>query len=93
MTKYEIMAMIMRNENRFGSNPFTVAAKLASCLEILSDRLQDEELAQLIQIGGAIYQYGIEEYKQPVALEDLFPASENWPAPTPTRNAFRHRDD
>lgn len=91
MTKYEIMAMIMRNENRFPGNPFTVSAKLAACLEPLSDRLSDEDLAQLIQIGGAIYQYGIDECEQAVELEDLFPACENWPVPHPARSGFHHR--
>lgn len=91
MTKYEIMAMIMRNENRFAGNPFTVTAKLAVCLETVSDRLSDEDLAQLIQIGGAIYQYGLDESKQAVELEDLFPACENWPIPNPARSGFRHR--
>lgn len=89
MTKYEIIALMMRGENQFEGNPFTVAAKLASCLEALSDRLLDEELAQLIQIGGAIYQHGVEEYKRQVGPEDLFPACENWPTPNPARSGFR----
>lgn len=91
MTKYEIMAMMMCNENRFAGDPYTVTAKLAACLETFSDRLSEENLAQLIQIGGAIYQYGIDECKQPVDLEDLFPACENWPVPNPARSGFRNR--
>ncbi len=91
MTKYEIMALIMRKESQFDGDPFTVAAKLASCLEPLSERLCDEELAELIQIGSAVYQYGIDECKQSVPIEDLFPACENWPVPLPTRSGFRHR--
>ena len=91
MTKFEIMAMIMRKENQFEGDPFTVAAKLASCLEKLCERLHDEELAELIQIGGAIYKIGVEEFKQAVPLEDLFPACENWPGPNPDRGGFRHR--
>lgn len=93
MTKYEIMALFMRKENQFEGDPFTIAAKLASCLEPLAERLHDEELAELIQIGSAIYQYGIDECKQAVPLEDLFPACENWPVPHPDRGGFRHRID
>ena len=37
MTKYEIKAMTMRNENLFYSDPFNVTAKLATCLEKLGD--------------------------------------------------------
>lgn len=91
MTKFEIMALMMRNENRFEGEPFMVAAKLASCLELLSERLGDEEVADLIQIGGAIYQFGVDDSKQTVPLEDLFPACENWPVPNPGRGGFRHR--
>lgn len=91
MTKFEIMALITRNENRFEGDPFTVAAKLASCLEPLADRLADKELAELIQIGGAIYQFGLDENRQPIPLEDLFPACENWPVPAPERSAFRRQ--
>lgn len=93
MTKYEIMALFMRKENQFEGEPFTIAAKLASCLEPLAERLHDEELAELIQIGSAIYQYGIDECKQAVPLEDLFPACENWPVPHPDHGGFRHRID
>jgi len=91
MTKFEIMALIMRKENQFEGDPFTIAAKLASCLELASERLRDEELAELIQVGGAIYQLGVEQSKQSVPLEDLFPACENWPGPHPARGGFRHR--
>ncbi|HEY0846402.1 MAG TPA: hypothetical protein VGE12_13620 [Noviherbaspirillum sp.] len=91
MTKFEIMALIMRKENQFEGDPFTVSAKLAACLEPLSERLSDEELAELIQIGGAIYQFGVEQSRQSVPVEDLFPACENWPVPNPDRGGFRHR--
>lgn len=91
MTKFEIMALITRNENRFEGDPFMVAAKLASCLEPLTERLADEELAELIQIGGAIYQFGVDESEQPVPLEDLFSACEGWPVPGPERGTFRRK--
>jgi len=90
MTKFEIMALIMRKENQFEGDAFTLAAKLATCLEPLLDRLQDEEIAELLQIGGGLYQLGIEQCKQSVPLEDLFPACENWPGPYPGRSGFRH---
>lgn len=90
MTKYEIMALIMRKECQFEGDAFTLAAKLATCLEGISGQLRDEELAELIQIGAAIYQQGVEESGQPVPLEDLFPACENWPLPKPERGGFRH---
>lgn len=90
MTKFEIMALIMRKESQFEGDAFTIAAKLASCLEPLSERLRDEELAELIQIGGAIYRHGVEESRRDVPLEDLFPACENWPSPQPGRGGFRH---
>lgn len=90
MTKFEIMALIMRKESQFEGDAFTIAAKLATCLETLSERLRDEEMAELIQVGGAIYQLGVEQCKQPVPLEDLFPACENWPSPHPDRGGFRH---
>jgi hypothetical protein len=90
MTKFEIMALIMRKESQFEGDAFTIAAKLATCLEPLSERLRDDELAELIQIGGAIYRNGVEESKQDVPLEDLFPACENWPSPHPDRGGFRH---
>lgn len=90
MTKFEIMALIMRKENQFEGDAFALAAKLATCLEPLSERLQDEELAELIQIGSGIYRVGVEQSKQSVPLEDLFPACENWPLPNPDRNGFRH---
>jgi hypothetical protein len=90
MTKFEIMALIMRKENQFEGDAFALASKLATCLEPLSERLQDEELAELIQIGSGIYQIGVAQCKQSVPLEDLFPASENWPLPNPDRGGFRH---
>jgi hypothetical protein len=90
MTKFEIMALIMRKESQFEGDAFTIAAKLATCLEPLSERLEDDELAELIQIGGAIYHFGVEQYKDSVPLEDLFPACENWPCPHPDRGGFRH---
>ncbi|GAB3538296.1 hypothetical protein GCM10027343_03670 [Noviherbaspirillum agri] len=91
MTKFEIMALIMRKECQFEVDAFTLAAKLATCLESISDHVRDDELAELIQIGGAIYYRGIEESGQPVSLEDLFPACENWPVPNPNRSGFRQR--
>lgn len=90
MTKFEIMALIMRKESQFEGDAFTIAAKLATCLAPLSERLQDDELAELIQIGGAIYQFGIGQYKDSIPLKDLFPACENWPCPQPDRGGFRH---
>ena len=90
MTKFEIMALIMRKENQFEGDAFAIAARLATCLEPLSERLQDDEMANLIQIGGAIYRFGEEQCKQSVPLEDLFPACENWPRPHPGRGGFRH---
>ncbi|WP_420473186.1 hypothetical protein [Noviherbaspirillum sp. ST9] len=90
MTKFEIMALIMRKESQFEGDAFTIAAKLATCLEQLSERLRDDELAELIQIGGAIYRIGLEQSRQTVPLEDLFPACENWPSPHPDRGGFRH---
>lgn len=91
MTKFEIMALIMREESHSETDAFTVSAKLATLLERLSERLRDDELAELIRIGGSIYRFGIEQSKQPVPLEDLFPACENWPGPHPDRGGFRHR--
>ncbi|HZW12637.1 MAG TPA: hypothetical protein VFF81_05520 [Noviherbaspirillum sp.] len=91
MTKFEIMAMIMRKECQFEGDAFTLAAKLATCLESISEHLRDEELAELIQIGGAIYHQGVEESQEPVPLEDLFPACENWPLPNMNRSGFRHQ--
>lgn len=90
MTKYEIMALMMRKKGQVAENPFTIAARLATCLESLSERLSDGEREELIQIGGAIYQLGVDECKQVVPLEDLFPACENWPFPNPDRGGFRH---
>lgn len=90
MSKYEIMALIMRKECQFEGDAFTLAAKLATCLESASEHLRDEELAELIQIGGAIYHQGVADAGEPVPLEDLFPACENWPLPSPQRGGFRH---
>jgi len=90
MTKYEILALMI-NEAQFEGNPFTIAAKLATCLEPLADRLSDEELAELVQIGGAIFHFGVNDYKRSIALEDIFPAVENWPVPSPTRKGVRKR--
>lgn len=81
MTKFEIMTLIMRKESQLDGDAFAIAARLATCLEPLSERLQDEELAELIQVGGAIYRFGVEQYKHAVPLEDIFPACENWPRP------------
>ncbi|RZI44179.1 hypothetical protein EGT07_01760 [Herbaspirillum sp. HC18] len=90
MTKFEIMALMMRKESQFEGGAFTIAAKLATCLEPLSERLRDDELAELVQIGGAIYHFGVEQGKESVPLEDLFPACENWPFPQPESGGFRH---
>ena len=90
MTKYEIMALMMRKKGQVAGNPFTIAARLATCLEPLSERLSDGELEELVHIGGAIYQLGVDECKQAVPLEDLLPAVENWPFPNPDRGGFRH---
>lgn len=91
MTKFEIMALMMRKEAQFEGDAFTLAAKLASCLEPISDSLRDDELAELVQIGAAIYRRGIDECGQAVALVDLFPACENWPVPHPHRDGLpRH---
>ncbi|MGE5650455.1 MAG: hypothetical protein ACM34A_09680 [Bacillota bacterium] len=38
MTKCEIMALIMRKEDQFEGDPFTAAAKLVYCLELLAGR-------------------------------------------------------
>ena len=84
------MALIMRKESQFEGDAFALAAKLATCLEPLSERLHDEELAELIRIGGAIYRIGAEDCKQDVPLEDLFPACENWPAPSLDRGGYRN---
>ena len=90
MTKFEIMALIMRKESQFEGDAFTIAAKLATCLEPLSECLRDDELAEFIQIGGAIYRNGVEQNRQAVPLEDLFPACDNWPNPPLDRNGIRH---
>ncbi|HYD63602.1 MAG TPA: hypothetical protein VEC35_24820 [Noviherbaspirillum sp.] len=90
MTKFEIMALMMRKEYQFEGDAFTLAAKLASCLEPISDRLRDDELAELVQVGAAIYRRGVDEYGRSVPPEDLFPACENWPVPNPNRDGFRH---
>ena len=79
MTKYEIMAHIMREDIQFEGEPFTVAAKLASCLEPLSMSLQDHEFAELLQICGAIYRLGINQQSHAPPLEELFPACDKWP--------------
>lgn len=89
MTKYEIMALIMRKESQLEGDAFALSARLATCLEPLSERLRDDELAELIQIGGGIYRIGTEECKQEVPIEDLFPACENWPSPNPGRSGYR----
>lgn len=90
MTKYEITALMMRKESRFEGDAFAVAAKLATCVETLADRLDQDELKQLISIGSAIYCMGADECKQEVSLEDLFPACENRPAPNSARGGFHH---
>jgi hypothetical protein len=89
MTKYEIMAMIMHNQAQFDADPFTVTAKLAVCLERISELIADEDLAELIQIGAAIYRFGAEKYKREIPLEELLPACENWPVPIPRRQGNR----
>jgi hypothetical protein len=91
MTKFEIMALMMRKEYQFEGDAFTLAAKLASCLEPISDRLRDGELAELVQIGAAMYRRGVDECGQAVPPEDLFPACESWPAPNPHRDGFLHQ--
>ncbi|OWW18235.1 hypothetical protein AYR66_02420 [Noviherbaspirillum denitrificans] len=90
MTKFEIMALMMRKESQFEGDGVTIAAKLAACLEPLSGRMRDSDLAQLIQIGSAIYHVGAEQCEEIVPIEDLFPACESWPFPYPHRTGCRH---
>lgn len=90
MDKYQILALMMRAENQFDADMFTLAAMLAEQIETVSERLSDQDVARLIQVGGALYRLGVEKYGAAVELEDLFPACENWPAPHPHRGGFRH---
>lgn len=93
MTKYEIMALAMREENQFETGSISIAAKIAAWLESVEPRLRDGEIAELIQIAGAVYRMGMNECGQAVPLEDLFPACENWPeGPVKTRGGFRQGD-
>lgn len=90
MTKYEIMALAMRTEHQFKAEGISIAARIAAWIEANQTKLRDEEIAELIQIAGAVYQLGVNECGQAVPLEDLFPAHENWPeGPVPTRGGFR----
>jgi len=92
MDKYKILALMMRDENRIEGDPFSLTAKLAALLETTSRSMTEEELADFIRIGGALYRIGIEQYGQSVRLEDLFPASENWRhGPHPHRSGYRNR--
>ncbi|TFW10355.1 hypothetical protein E4K72_01335 [Oxalobacteraceae bacterium OM1] len=86
MTKYEIMAMAMGTENQFEADGVGVAARIAAWLEATEWKLRDEEVADLIRLTGAVYRLGVNEGRQGVVVEDLFPVQENWSdssVPTP----------
>lgn len=90
MDKYQILALMTREENQLDADPFALAASLAQELGMLSERLKEEELLRLIRIGGAIYRIGVEKFGTAVEMEDLFPACDNWPyGPHPHRSGFR----
>lgn len=94
MNKYEIMSLMMRGENqRIHADLYSIAALLAEQLAKVSDKLSAQEIDRFIQIGGAVYHAGVNEFGAAVPVEDLFPAEENWPeGPCPERGGFRKRN-
>lgn len=94
MDKYQILALMMREENEvIDADLYTVCAILADRLAAASDRLNAEEMTAFVQVGAAIYRHGMAEFGSAVPIEDLFPANENWPnGPRPGRGGFRHTE-
>jgi hypothetical protein len=90
MTKQELLSLMMRQENRvIDPDLYTTAALLAETVAATAKTLDPKTLDRFVRIGAAIYAHGLDEFKDPVPVEDLFPASENWPRPSTARAGFR----
>jgi hypothetical protein len=93
MDKYQIMALMMREDHQvLHTDLYSISALMAERLAGIADRLSDSEMDTFIDIGAAVYRAGLSEFGTSVPVEDLFPASENWPnGPCPERGGFRNR--
>lgn len=93
MDKYKIMALMMRSEHQvIDANLYSLSALMAERLADISGKLTEDELSAFIDIGAAVYQAGMKEFGERVPMEDLFPASENWPfGPLAGSSGYRNR--
>lgn len=92
MTKQEILSLMMREENRvINADLYSLTAELAAAVAEASSQLDHATVARFVRVGAALYAHGLDEFKNPVRVEDLFPARENWPGPCPGRAGFRKR--
>jgi hypothetical protein len=93
MTKQHALSLMMRHENHVvEADLYTVAALMAETIADVSDQLDDRQVDRFINIGAAIYRHGLNEFKEGVEVEDLFPAKDNWPNGRP-RGAGGFRKD
>lgn len=80
MTKQQALSLMMRHENQVVEGDlYTVTALMAEALADVSEQLDDRHVDRFINIGAAIFRHGLDEFKQGVEVEDLFPARDNWP--------------
>lgn len=91
MTKQEAMPLMMQHEHQtIDANLYSLCTLLAESLADISDRLDDHEMEQFLDIGGAIYRRGISEFGECVPVADLFPTRQDWGyGPEPGWSGYR----
>jgi hypothetical protein len=77
MSKYSIMALMMREENATTEvDDCNFAAEMAELLTAISSKLTADEMEFFIRAGAKIYSSGVEKSGTEISLSDLFPAEE-----------------